>query len=184
MITDHFHLDFFARFLICPGRKNSPLPGRLPSALQEGRKIGLTVLLGMELRFPDSENDYLVYGFDEAFLLENEDLCQLSLENFHRLTRGRDILIFQAHPFRDGQSRANPRFLDGVEVFNGHPRQISRNRLAEAFASENRLLRIAGSDAHFPAGIGTSGILTPEPITSIGEFVKLWAQSGPELIVD
>ncbi|MDI9483987.1 MAG: PHP domain-containing protein [Bacillota bacterium] len=185
VITDHFHLDFFARFpdLSWPEKIARYLAG-YRAALQEGRKIGLTVLLGMELRFPDSENDYLVYGFDEAFLLEHEDLCQLGLENFHRLTRGRDILIFQAHPFRDGQSRANQKLLDGVEVFNGHPRQISRNRLAEAFASENRLLRIAGSDAHFPAGIGTSGILTPEPITSIGEFVKLWAQSGPELIVD
>ena len=36
------------------------------AAKKAGELIGLHVYLGMELRFPYDENDFLVYGFDES----------------------------------------------------------------------------------------------------------------------
>ncbi len=185
VITDHFHSYFFDRFpdLSWPEKTACYLSG-YHAALEEGNRIGLTVLLGMELRFPDHECDFLVYGFDETFLLENENLYGMGLEKFFQLTREKDILVFQAHPFRDGQVRANPKFLDGVEVFNGHPGHNARNHLAEDFAREHSLRRIAGSDAHFTSGIGTSGIVTRKPLASMAEFTALWDQGDPKLILD
>jgi hypothetical protein len=34
----------------------------------------------MEIRFPENENDYLVFGLDESFLFEHTYLYKLGLE--------------------------------------------------------------------------------------------------------
>lgn len=86
--------------------------------MQFGRGIGLRVILGMELRFFGNADDYLVYGIDESFLKAMPYLFMKDLKIFHRITQQHDFLIYQVHPFRSGITPANPKDLDGVEVYN------------------------------------------------------------------
>ncbi len=120
----------------------------------------ITVLLGAELRFHENGNDYLLYGENlKDFLLKTEHLMYMGIKKFSPLAREADTLVFQAHPFRNGMTITNPNLIDGIEVFNAHPRHDSRNDLAKLWQERYDLLRCAGSDAH-EAGDISSGILT------------------------
>ena len=91
---------------------------------------------GIELRFHDSFEDYLVYQVTQEFLLNNPELYNHTLRSFKDFIQGKDILVFQAHPFRAGLKPADPKLLDGVEVLNGHPRHNSHNDLAYSFCEK------------------------------------------------
>jgi hypothetical protein len=57
----------------------------------------------MELRFHENNNDYLVYGIDEAFLRRNPTCIEWVTVRFTKPSRN-EVLIIQAHPFRDENS--------------------------------------------------------------------------------
>lgn len=173
VITDHFAKDYSAP------AANATWAERVEyflsgyrEAYDEGRRIGLAVILGMELRFTENINDYLVYGFDESFLEENVGLFELGLAGFRELIKDRDILIYHAHPFRTGMTRVDPPLLDGIEVFNGNPRANNRNGLAYEFAKTHGLLMLSGSDFHQVEDLGMGGIVLPEPVATPQELVR------------
>lgn len=139
-------------------------------ASNAGKKLGLKVILGMEIRFLENANDYLVYGIDEKFLRNNKELYKLSLKEFRGLTKGENILIFQAHPFRPKMITAPVELLDGIEVYNGNPRHNSNNDLAYEYALKNRLRMLSGSDFHRGEGLATGGIIVSESIGDSHEF--------------
>ena len=145
-------------------------------ARDEGDRIGLTVLLGMELTFRDHPWDFLIYGIDEAFLFHQEDLTRMSLDSFRELAAGNDLFIAVAHPFRSPQPPP-VWFVDGVEIYNGNPRHDSSNHLAKAWAAEHGLIAMAGSDFH-QEGDRSSGIrLKGLPDTSLA-FAELLRSGG------
>lgn len=126
----------------------------------EGEKRGLKIYKGAEFRFDESDNDYLVYGFDDDVLSDPNRIFEMGLEKFYNHYHKEGLLIIQAHPFRRGCFPADPHFLDGVEVQNMHPTHESHNELAWRFAIENRgLIRSSGSDCHRLNDIGRGGIL-------------------------
>ena len=47
-------------------------------AKEEGERVGLTVILGMEVRLNCGPEDFLVYGATEEFIREHMDLCGCS----------------------------------------------------------------------------------------------------------
>jgi hypothetical protein len=165
IVTDHYYDGYFELMENQPWEiKVGKFLSGYKAALEEGERIGLNVMLGMEIRFYGSVEDYLVYGFDESFLIQNPELYKYTLESFKKLADNYNILIFQAHPFRAGMRPADPALLHGVEVFNGNPRHDSHNDLAYEFAAKNGLLMIAGSDAHQPQDVGRAGICLSLPI--------------------
>lgn len=179
VITDHYYKEYFE---CLPGKSwekkiDTYLTG-FRKAEEEGRKRGLRVLLGAELRFEENYNDYLVFGMDEAFLKENEALYDLGLKRFYELTRGKDILIFQAHPFRPGMIPASPLLLDGVEVYNGNARHNSGNRLAREYARKHNLLMSSGSDFHQHEDLARGGIIVPETLTTPADLVRVLQEGG------
>ncbi|MBO4972882.1 MAG: transposase [Clostridia bacterium] len=130
-------------------------------SLKEAANGRFNVLLGMELRFYDSANDYLIYGVTEDFLRSNGDLMQLkNAKGLRPLIDENGLLLYQAHPFRNGMQVTNPAYLDGIEVFNGHLDHDSRNDVAEIWADKFDLKRTSGSDYHYPAQTPNAGILT------------------------
>ena len=133
----------------------------LDAAKAEGLACGLKVYPGLELRLSDSPNDYLLYGVTEEFLLEYPRLYEKSLAEIRELCDRNDMLLVQAHPYREGLTRANPQILHGVEVHNGNPRHNSHNDLALRFAEENGLLMTSGSDYHNPEDCNRGGMLLP-----------------------
>ncbi len=134
---------------------------------------GITILTGMELRLPGSHNDYLVYGLTPDFLLAHRDLCDLDLHQTTALVHEAGGLIYQAHPFRDRMMIVNPEELDGIEVFNGHNRQMSRNPLASLYAEMHGKKGIAGTDFHHEYNVPASGILTEAPILSNADLLAV-----------
>ena len=142
-------------------------------ALKEAANGRFNVLLGMELRFYDCVNDYLVYGITEEFLRSNGDIMALkSAKEFRPLVDSNGLLFYQAHPFRNGMQVTDPKLLDGIEVFNGHPNHDSRNDIACMWADKFGLMRTSGSDFHFAGQTPNGGILTEYEIKDNETLVK------------
>ena len=173
VITDHYYVDLFDRL----GRKSweekvEVLLQGYRNASKEADKLKLRVILGMEITFNESPNDYLVYGIDEDFLKNNPELYKLGLAEFKRLAEKNSLLVFQAHPFRIMLTRADPKHLDGVEIYNGNPRHDSMNHLAYSFALKHNLKMLSGSDFHQLCDLARGGVLVPEIPANSMEFVN------------
>ncbi len=117
-------------------------------AADAGKELGIQVFLGMEMRFPEAPNDYLIYGADEALVDRAYDYLDKSLHDFYADFHGEDRLIIQAHPFRDGMQRIEPADVDGYEVFNCHPGHNSRISVAASYYAEHGGVATGGTDFH------------------------------------
>ncbi len=174
VITDHF----------VPGRYTSQearetfLDG-YRAAKRAGEARGIVVLPGMEIRFKDKNEDFLVYGMTEEDILSlPDDVCDSFVRAFHNLARERGWLVYQAHPFRPKMLPANPSDIDGIEIFNGNPRHNSQNRLATKFATLHGLHTIVGSDIHRSGDTGVTGLLVPREALTPEAFAA-WLRSTP-----
>lgn len=141
----------------------------------------LTVLLGLEVRFIENNNDYLVYGIDEKFLLKHEHMMHIGHKEFSKLVRKSGFLFFQAHPFRNGMTVTKPELLDGIEICNAHPRHNSRNEIAELWQKKHNLLCSGGSDAHEPGDV-SGGIYTDIEIKDNKTLVEVLKSGSFEII--
>jgi predicted metal-dependent phosphoesterase TrpH len=173
VITDHYYDGFFEPLTrLSWNEKIDRFLEGYRIAAAAGRRVGLAVWPGMEIRFTENPNDYLIYGITPEFLREHPELFRLGLKRFRALAAAANCLIYQAHPFRPGIRPADPKLLDGVEVINGNPRHDSRNHLARQFAVRHGLRMISGSDCHQSEDLGNGGVITAEPIRSEAELVE------------
>ncbi len=152
--------------------------------LKDAAKGKLEVLLGIELRFNENMNDYLVYGITEKFLREHEYIYDMNAYEFSKLAKENSLLFIQAHPFRSGMTVTDPRILDGVEVFNGHMGHDSRNDIANMWADKFGLIKTSGTDFHYADVPTNAGILTEEKITDISQLVDVIKSGKYTLIKD
>lgn len=137
---------------------------------------GLNIILGTEVRFDGSENDYLVYGFEPDKIFRDPDAVMSStLAQFKKKCEECGAVIIQAHPFRDGCYPSPPELLDGIEVLNLHPRQNNNNSQALKFAHDNNKLMTAGSDCHRKGDFCRAGILSewlPKDTFDMARLIK------------
>jgi len=91
-------------------------------------------------------------------------------------------LLFQAHPFRNHMKVVKPIFLDGIEVYNGHIGQESRNDIAYMWAEKFGLMKISGSDYHHEHHVIGAGIETDVPVTSEKQLVEILKSGNYSLI--
>lgn len=149
--------------------------------MKEYAKGRLTVLLGVELRFCENGNDYLLYGVTEEFLYEHPDLHLMKLKDFYPLAHENGILVIQAHPFRNGMTVCKTDLLDGIEVFNVNTLEF-RNQIALEWARYFKLIPTTGSDLHSDRTHIGGGLLTDAPIESVGELVRVLKDRSATLI--
>lgn len=148
-ITDHYHEYYFNSIDVNTDKEKVDLYlSGYRKAKVIGENIGLKVFLGMEIKFPEGPNDYLVYGMTEKLIYENPYMFQMGLEKFSKFAHDNELLLIQAHPFRYHMERINPKYLDGVEVLNANLRIDARNHLSKKYADDNNLLVMGGSDFH------------------------------------
>ena len=178
VITDHLH-DVYLSTLDCRDDWQQVVTRYVAgynAAKRAGDEIGLSVLFGVELRFPENDSDYLLYGLDEAFLRAHPYLNRTDHATFFR-EYGDELLIIHAHPYR----HCDEVFYDavhGLEIANGNPRHESRNELALALAEEHpNLYRLCGSDAHQLGDEGRAAVLFEQPVHDSYEF-KAAVESG------
>ncbi|MDF2612165.1 MAG: phosphoesterase [Lachnospiraceae bacterium] len=184
VITDHYYQGYFETLpeSSWEDKINCFLRG-YKIAKEEGDKLGITVLLGIELRFTENPSDYLVFGITEEFLVRYPELYKLGVKNFRKLIEKEDILLFQAHPYRSTMVVADAQDLHGIEVYNGNPRQNSRNDKAYSLAKEKGLLMSSGSDFHQVEDLARGGMIFREVIKTSGELLRLLREnSALELI--
>ena len=162
VVTDHLSPSTFMKYgrELLSWKKKVDFFLRGYKAAKETANGRIQVLLGMELRFNKSEgeNDNLVYGITEEFLYSHPELLHLNSKKFYELCQKNGFLVFQAHPFRVGMKVTNPKYLDGVEIFNGNPRHNSSNDIAEMWAKKYDLMVTSGSDYHEIEDLGSGGI--------------------------
>jgi predicted metal-dependent phosphoesterase TrpH len=168
IVTDHYLPGAFDR----PETRGLFLEG-YRAAREAGAALGVTVLPGMEFRFADADNDFLVYGMQEADFAElPAGLSGYPLADFSAYCRAHGWLVYQAHPFRPWCSVQDPSYLDGVEVFNGNPRQLNHNGQALIFARAHNLLGVAGGDVHQLEDVRPDGLEVPQSLLTPKGIVR------------
>ncbi len=115
---------------------------------------GIRVFLGMEIRFPCDNNDYLVYGMDEEFFERYPWLYMEDLKKMREVADKEGLALVQAHPFRKGCFPGDVKLLHGIEVYNGNPRHDSHNSQALELAETYHLVQTVGSDFHRAEDLG------------------------------
>ncbi len=182
VLTDHYSPmtfdipDFLSR---------KRMADRYLRAYREAEKYNdenFTVLLGMELRFNLTVNDYLIYGITEEMLYELPRLLSLHIKKASKIFRERDCLFLQAHPFRKFITPADAKYLDGVEIYNGKASD-EENANASKWADEiNTAVKLSGSDCHRLSGVGKGGIATDTPIRSNEDLIRILKSGSFKLI--
>jgi len=180
VITDHYSLHTFCDEGLFSPQNHAEKFLRGYNKAKEMSDENFSVLCAMELRFFYNFNDYLVYGIDEEFLKRNGNLLVKGLRKFYNLCEENNLLVVQAHPFRKGLFRANPRFLHGVEINNGKDKT---NHLSVNWAEENDIkIRTGGSDCHRESNSCTSGILTDIKISTNEDLLRVLRNNEFEII--
>lgn len=125
-----------------------------------------TVLLGAEMSLSTQSgcNHFLVYGLDEQFLYDSFCMTEMTLEELYNYLHENGKMIFQAHPYREGCSRNDPRFLDGIEAFNNPRAKLPDNLQAEKWGIEHNMPMISGSDFHTVDATASGGVCFPREI--------------------
>ncbi len=171
-ITNHFSNGVFA------GDSKETVKKRFLSdffaSCEAGKKHGLKVILGMEIRFPQNANDYLVYGFGEDDIDLMFDLSFTDCATFYKEFKNDKNVILQAHPFRDGMVRYDPKYLDGIETFNMHLGHNPRIGDALIYAKEHpHFITTCGTDFHYDTHQGLGGIITKTIPTNSFELADI-----------
>ena len=143
---------------------------------------GFSVLFGLEFRFHDSPNDYLVFGITPELFSAVPDIDLYDRKQLRGFADENGLLIVQAHPFRGSCKPDEPWFLDGVEVYNGHPWHVEHNDRALAYAEEHGLIQTSGSDFHHPGMLARGGIKTDFPLRSECDLAAALKSGDYELI--
>ena len=171
VLTNHYQPEIVTRFT------KEEAADRYVQAFRELKECaeteGMVAIFGMEIRFAENANDYLVYGLTEADVAPLFDYLPADLEHFHKDYKNENNLIFQAHPFRDGMELADPKYLDGIEAFNLYPRANSRVALARAYAQQQGMRIIGGSDCHTQGHEGCILLRTRNRIETSEELVAV-----------
>lgn len=145
------------------------------NAKAAGDRVGVTVLLGAEVRFASRPEDILIFGMKEEYAPWMFELMDSDMEQaeFYRLMKEKGMLVVQAHPFRKNLNRLDQRYLDGSEVYNGNARHDNQHELAHEFgaAGGEKFIKTSGSDAHQTMDVARGGVISPAAITNNEELI-------------
>ena len=142
----------------------------------------LTILFAMELRIREVPNDFLCYGVEEEFLRNTPEIFDLKYSEFYKICEQKGWLFIQAHPFRNGIMVVDPKYLHGMEVYNGHTGHPARNFIAKQWAEEYGLIKTSGTDLHYAHVPASGGILTEEKIEDINQLIKILKSGNYQLL--
>ncbi len=141
-------------------------------AKQVGDNLGISIAFGVEMRFKDVNNHYLVYGVCPDDVEKIIYYIPRSIHEFYKDMKNDKNVIIHAHPFRNNMCPTPLGSVDGIESFNNHPAANSRLGLATRFAKENDLIVTGGSDFHDPDRMGMCFMRTKERLHDSYEIAE------------
>lgn len=166
VVTDHLHPEYLSRIDVNHNWQEAMdhyLSGYKASK-KRGDELGFDVILGAELRFPENNNDYLVFGIDEDWLRRNPYMCCTSAQEFFDKFHN-EVLIIHAHPFREKSAPVQETAIHGAEIINCNPRHNNSNHLALDLCMRHpEYFRLAGSDTHRVGDECRAGVVFPRRI--------------------
>jgi PHP domain. len=186
IITDHFF------------NGNSCVPKELPwkerveiyvsgyeDAYRASKGTGFNVMFGIEYNFEGDE--YLIYGVDKKWLLENGDILGKSRREVYNLVHQADGIMIQAHPFRERDYlttiNLTPSITDGIEIYNA-ANDDNMNALGYCYAKELGVPATAGSDIHFFYNGPKGGMKFKHKIETAQDYVQeLMAGKGTPVYI-
>ncbi len=186
VITEHF---FSGSCLI---DKRLPWKERIDGFMQSyvnakkhGKKIGIDVFFGFEVTY--SGTDFLFYGLDKKWLYSHPFCDKYSASEFAQLAHEAGALVTQAHPFREAKYiemiRLLPRHIDAVETINAN-RTDFENKMADLYAENYELLKVAGSDNHSgEAQAKTAAILLEEKAQNLSDIISAIKENRHKIAV-
>lgn len=134
----------------------------------KGEEVGVKVIFGVELKLINEPNtpEFLLYGLSEEDFKESFPLYNKTQEELFEFCNSKNVLMIQAHPFREeqGYAPANMEFLHGLEVYNGHPHFDNGLKNTIPLTDRYNLLKTAGTDFHVEMQAGLVYIEMPEKI--------------------
>ena len=132
--------------------------------------------LGLEVTLLEPHYaDWLLYGITEDFLRASPCLYTLTQQQLYELCEKWGVVLVQAHPYR--QSPAHPKYMHGVEINCCGP-DLEKVGLVEAFAKEQDLLIMCGTDYHWFANTYNGGIYIPESCRDATDIAKFFKENG------
>ncbi len=142
-------------------------------AAAAGEELGIKVFCGVEISYKGT--DFLVYGLDKDWYLQNPQIMELPVREMLAFMRECGGYVAQAHPYREAgyidHIRLYPRSVDAVEVINANRTELE-NGMAGIYAEKYGLQAMAGSDNHVGAAQkALAGIASPTPVSSVAEFI-------------
>ena len=140
-----------------------------------------SVFFGMELRHFGTGADYLIYGVDSDWLRKQPNLLVRWEKPVYEMMHKEGYLVFQAHPFRPYILRCNPKYIDGIEVYNGKCNKKTNDKAAK-WAEKTGKLVVSGSDFHEEKNLARGGIITERKIKDNKDLVELLKSQEFELI--
>ena len=154
-------------------------------AKARGDEIGLDVFFGFE--YGDGGSDFLVYGLDKQWLLDNDDILDMELTHFLEYARYCGGFVVHAHPFRDYEYIRKtvhcPHFVDAVEVINASHLYPEFNERAKLYAQWYDLPVTAGSDAHNTTDRWfAGGVVSKTPFHTISDYAEAVKNGELELL--
>ena len=154
-------------------------------AKEEGDRIGLDVFFGLEQNYAGDE--YLLYGLTKEFMKAHPEMEHWTRRQQLEAVHQAGGCVIQAHPFRMrhymDKIRLGELFCDGIEAANAGNDPIDDAR-AYAFGRGKGLLMTAGSDNHHSPREELYGVILPEKLTCIEDYVSLiLSGKSPELQV-
>lgn len=142
-------------------------------ALKASEGFDFNVMFGVEFYF--GKDEYLLYGIDKEWLINNECILDMTRHELHEAVRNAGGIMIQAHPFRERDYlfdiKLAPSACDGVEVYNA-ANGANMNALGYEYTVELDLPMSAGSDIHALHNADMGGMLFENKIDSIEEFVR------------
>jgi len=128
--------------------------------------------------------EFMLYGITERLMRDTAPLFTFSQEELFRFAEKHGLFMFQTHPYREGVCVMNPKFMHGVEVFNGHFHHVNNNALAEIFRSEHGLIGLSGTDFYHDDQPLTAGIYVPESVCSDSRLIDFIFKNEFEIYAD
>lgn len=182
IITDHFVEKNFLG--LSQSEVQSHFLKGFNAALLCGKELGVGVLLGTEIRFTNSKEDYLVYGINRDFVYTNFDIYKKDIRYLRDVLveGGEPFLIVQAHPGRHGHDCKYSEYIDGIEVFNAMNYSEDMNDRAKDYCKQFNKLPFSGTDCHNKEVLGVAGMNCNSPVTSTRDFVEMVLNRQYELI--
>ncbi len=183
VITDHYSPQTFLFFSALFPHKYID---RYVKGYKRARELAgedFTVLLGCEVRFFFTIDDFLIYGVTEEFLRNSGNLMIYYLKRLFKLCEKNSLILLEAHPFRELRFSHNPRYLHGCEVFNGKDKGKPANRKARKWAEKNGFgVVTSGGDFHNKKATNPGGIITDEPIKTNEDLLRILRSGNYTLI--